>query len=162
MPFHGGDHVRADEVAHELDARGGEGSAKQPERDGDDQGSKDEANLALEDGRILVAQKMEEGAQTRFAAGVDDMVGASQELIDVGSVGLSGRVLSQNRKVCGDLAVKEGHLLQFGARELFEACRSGLRQERREPVPVGPSLCDPLVGEDLRHGRWREPAAGPA
>jgi hypothetical protein len=27
-----------------------------------------------------------------------------------------------------------------------------LGQERREPVPVGPALEDPLVGEDLRHG----------
>ena len=29
---------------------------------------------------------------------------------------------------------------------------SGLGQESEEPVPVGPPLCNPLVGEDLSHG----------
>jgi hypothetical protein len=32
-----------------------------------------------------------------------------------------------------------------------------LRQQRSEAVPVGPALCDPLVGEDLSHGRWQGP-----
>jgi hypothetical protein len=39
------------------------------------------ADLALEDGRILVAQKAEEGEQIGLAAGIDDMVSASQQLI---------------------------------------------------------------------------------
>jgi hypothetical protein len=27
-----------------------------------------------------------------------------------------------------------------------------LRQQRRQPIPVGPPFQNPLVGEDLRHG----------
>jgi hypothetical protein len=32
-----------------------------------------------------------------------------------------------------------------------------LRQQGGEAVPVGPALRDPLVGEDLGHGRWQGP-----
>jgi hypothetical protein len=33
-----------------------------------------------------------------------------------------------------------------------------LGQQSREPVPVGPALENPLVGEDLRHGDEFRPA----
>ena len=80
------------------------------------------------------------------------MVGASQQLIHMLRVGAGGGVLAQHGEVGSHLPVEQGHLLQLGAGELVEAARIGLGQERREPVPVGPALEDPLVGEDLRHG----------
>jgi len=145
MALHCGNHVRADKVAHEFGAGAGEHSAEQPKRNGDDERSEDEGDLALEDCRVFVAQKKEQRAQTRLTAGIDDMVSASQQLIHVIGIGASGRILSQDREIGCHLAVEEGHLLQFRARELFEAARAGLRQKCGEAVPVGPSLGNPLV-----------------
>ena len=80
------------------------------------------------------------------------MVGASQQLIDVDGVGAGSGVLAQDGEVGGDLAIEQGHLLQFRTRQLAEATQIGLSQKGRQPVPVGPALRDPLVGEDLCHG----------
>ncbi len=80
------------------------------------------------------------------------MVGASQQLIHMQGVVAGGRVLAEHGKVGGDLAVEQGHLLEFSAGELAEAACVGLREQVRQPVPVGPPLENPLVGEDMRHG----------
>jgi len=85
------------------------------------------------------------------------MVGASQQLIDMERVGAGGGVLPQHGEVGGYLAVEQGHLLQLGAGELVEAAGIGLCQEGCEPVPVWPAFRDPLVGEDLSHGRGAGP-----
>jgi len=81
------------------------------------------------------------------------MVSASQQLIDVYGVAARGRVPPEHREIGGNLAVEQRHLPQFRAGKLAEAAGVGLRQQRRQPVPVGPPLENPLVGEDLRHGR---------
>lgn len=80
------------------------------------------------------------------------MVSASQQLIDVGGIGARSRVLSQDRQVGSHLAVEQRQFLKFSARKLAETARVGLVQEGFEAVPVGPSLANPEVGEDLRHG----------
>jgi len=157
VALHGGDHVGADEVAHELRAGGGEHSAEKAEGDGYGDGCEDVAELALEDGGIFIAQEEEEGAEIRLAAGIDDMVGASQQLIDVHGIGAGGCVLAKDGEIGCDLAVEQGHLLQLGAGELAEAAGVGLSKKGSEPVPVGPAFRDPLVGEDLSHGRRRGP-----
>ena len=86
------------------------------------------------------------------------MVSASQQLIHVYGVAARGRVLPEHGEISGNLAVEQRHLPQFRAGKLAEAAGAGLRQQRRQPVPVGPPLCDPLVGKDLRHGREQGPA----
>jgi len=80
------------------------------------------------------------------------MVSASQQLIYMDGVSAGSRVLAQYGEVGGYLAVEQRHLLQFCAGQLPEAACVGLCQEGCEPVPVGPSLANPLVGEDLCHG----------
>ena len=85
------------------------------------------------------------------------MVSASKQLIDMHSVAARGRVLPEYREIGCDLAVEQGHLPQFRAGELTKTARVGLGQERRQPVPVGPAFENPLVGEDLRHGRKQRP-----
>ena len=62
MALHGGDHLRADKVAHELRAGAGESCSQQAKGDGDKQRCRDIANLALEDRRIFIAQKEEKRA----------------------------------------------------------------------------------------------------
>jgi len=42
------------------------------------------------------------------------MVGASQQLIHMQGVAAGCGVLAENGEVGGDLAVEQGHLLQFG------------------------------------------------
>ena len=102
---------------------------------------------------VAVAEEEENGTEIRLFSGVDDMVSPSQQLIHMHGVGASGRIVAKDRKVGGHLAVEQGHLLQFGARKLPEPACVGLCQQRSQPVPVGPPLRNPLVGEDLRHGR---------
>jgi len=80
------------------------------------------------------------------------MVGASQQLINVLRVGARRRVLAQHGEVCRHLPVEQGQLLQLCAGELTQTTRIGLGQQSCQPVPVGPVLDNPLVGEDLRHG----------
>jgi hypothetical protein len=66
-------------------------------------------------------------------------------LIHMLRVGAGGRVLPQNGEVGGYLTIEQGHLLQFGAGKLTQPAAIGLGQEGRQPVPVGPSLENPLV-----------------
>ena len=148
MTLHGGDHFGTDEVAHELGARGGDDGAEHTESDGDNDRGQHETDLALEDGGIFVAKEEKDGAQIRLSAGIDDMVGASQQLIDVHGVGAGCRVLAQDGEVGGNLAVEQSHLLELGAGKLAEAAGVGLGEQGSEAVPVGPASGDPLVGED--------------
>ena len=90
------------------------------------------------------------------------MVGASQQLIDVHSIAAGGRVLPEHGKIRSHLAIEQGHFLQFRAGELSQTACIRLGQEGRQAVPVGPSLEDPEVGEDLRHGRKWGPEFRPA
>jgi len=114
VAFHGGDHGGSDVVAHELRTRGGDGCAEQAPGHGEQDRSKDVADLLLEDGRIVVAEEAQEGAEIRLPAGIDDMVGASQQLIHMQGITAGCGVLAENGEVGGDLAVEQGHLLQFG------------------------------------------------
>jgi hypothetical protein len=157
MALHGGDHLGTDEVAHEFRARTGEHGAENAEGHGDNYRREDEADLTLEYGWILVAQKQEQSAQIRLAAGINDMVSPSQQLIYMHRIGAGGGVLAQDGEVSRYLAIEQGHLLQLGAGKLAEAAGVGLGEERSQPIPVGPALRDPLVGEDLSHGRWWGP-----
>jgi hypothetical protein len=86
------------------------------------------------------------------------MVSASQQLIHILRVGAGSRVLAQHRKICSHLPIEQGKLLQFSARELAQAAGIALDQQSSQPVPVGPALENPLVGEDLRHGIGFRPA----
>ena len=67
-------------------------------------------------------------------------------------IGSRGGIVAQDGKVGGDLAVEQGKLLQFGARELAEAAGVRLREQGGEPVPVRAALLNPLVGENVGHG----------
>ena len=73
------------------------------------------------------------------------MVSASQQLIYVVGVGARRGVLTQHREVGRHLAIEQGHLLQLRARKLAKPALVRLGQQRRQPVPMGPSLCDPLI-----------------
>ena len=121
VALHGCDHFRPDEVVHELRASIGDGCAEKAPGDRDEQRGDDVADLLLEDGRIVVAEEAQEREQIRLSTGIDDMVGASQQLIHMQGIAPGSGVLAQNRKVGGDLAVEQGHLLQFAAGELAEA-----------------------------------------
>ena len=73
------------------------------------------------------------------------MVSASQQLIHVVGVGARRGVLTQYRQVRRYLAIEQGQLLQLRARELAEADLIRLRKQRRQPVPMGPPLANPLI-----------------
>ena len=158
VALQGVDHGGAEKVAHELGAGGGEGGAEQSPGEGDEDRGGHVADVALEDDGILVAEKAKKREQIGFSAGIDDMVGASQQLIHMRGIGAGGRVLAEDGEIGGDLAVEQGHLPQLGAGKPAEAAGAGLGQQGREPVPVGPALENPLVGEDLRHGVEFRPA----
>jgi len=85
------------------------------------------------------------------------MVGASQQPIDLDRIGAGGGVLAKHGQVGRNLTVEQSQLTEFGAGKLAEAAGVGLRQQDGEPVPVGAAFCDPLVGEDLSHGRGQGP-----
>jgi len=152
VPLHRSNHVRPHKVPHELRPRARQHRSKNAECNRHRQRRQNKPHLLLEHSRILVAQKQKQRAQIRLSARIDDMVSPSQQLIHVYRIGTGSRVLSQYRQVCGYLAVKQGHLLQLGARKLSETAGVGLRQKGSQSVPVGPALRDPLVREDLCHG----------
>ena len=60
MALHGGDHLRADEVAHELGAGGGETAPSRPKATETATEASTIADLALEDGGIFVAKEEKE------------------------------------------------------------------------------------------------------
>lgn len=145
VALHGGDHLGTEKVAHELGAGGGEHDAEDGAGEHDDESGDDIVELALENARIFVAEVADDGEEVGLAARVDDMVGASQQMIDVLRVAAGGFVLAQDGEVGGDLAVEQGELLELDAGELAEAGGVRLGEERGEAIPVGPALANPLV-----------------
>ena len=115
---------------------------------GDQQRRRYIPDLALEDGRILVAQEAKKSEKIGLPPGIDDMVSASQQMIHILRVGARCRVLPEHRKVGRHLPVEQGQLLQLCARELSQPALVGLGQQRGQPVPVRPALENPLVGKD--------------
>jgi hypothetical protein len=65
-------------VAHELRARHGEHRAQQRPAHQDNKRQQYIVDLPLDQGRVLVAQKIEDFQEAFEPAGIDDMVGASQ------------------------------------------------------------------------------------
>jgi len=89
--------------------------------------------LLLKDGGILIFEETEEREQIRLLAGIDDMVGASQQLIHMRGIAAGSRVLPEHGEIGGNLAVEQGHLPQFRAGQLSQAACVGLdnREESR-------------------------------
>lgn len=73
------------------------------------------------------------------------MVGARQQVVDVFGISACCGVLAQNGEVGGHLAIEQGQLLQLSTRQMGQSALVGMGQQGGEPVPVRPSLGDPLV-----------------
>ena len=144
---------RPDEVAHELRPRAGEHGAQRcptPPRPAARRPRK--RNCAERWPGYSSRRKRKSVAQIRLAAGIDDMVGASQQLIDVLGIGAGRGVLAQHGKVGGDLAVEQGHLLQLRARKLRQADSDPIGQAAPR---AGPSAAAAWRSTGLREcGPW--------
>jgi len=77
-------------------------------------------------------------------AGIDDMVGASEQLIHVLGVGARRGILTQHGEVCRHLTIKQGQLLQLCAGQLPSPLGPTV-QAVKTSVPVWPALRNPLV-----------------
>ena len=73
-------------------------------------------------------------------------------------VGASRRILAQHAQVGRNLAIKKGHLLQFGPGKLSKAALIRLQQQSSKPVPQGPPFCNPMCGDNVRHDPEFRPA----
>lgn len=149
-------HPRAEHVPHELRPRQSEHGAERPAREQDDEREEDVAESSLNKGRVIVAHKVEDFQEPFAPAGIDDMVGPSQQLVNQLSVSTSGGVLTQSREVAGYLPVQQGGFSQFVARKAAHSVLRGLTDEPVEAVPVRAALGEPLIGENDSHGiDWR-------
>ena len=74
------------------------------------------------------------------------MVGPSQQLIYMVCVRARRCIAAQNRKIGGYLSIEQSEFLQLRARKSPQSALIGLSEQRCKPVPVGPPLCNPLIG----------------
>ena len=139
-------------MLHEFRPGTGQHHAEQSAGERDEERYRYVGEIAAEDERVLVAEKAEQGEEVGLAARIDDMVGASQQLVDVGGVGAGGRILAQSRQVRGHLAIEQSQLLEFGAGKLSDARGIGLAEERLETIPQRAAAGKPQVGKDSSHG----------
>ena len=130
------DALLAEHGDAELRTNDGDDGAE-GEGDGEDgRGQDDVAGETAEETWVAVSQKVPDPGSGNLIAGVDVVVGAADETIEVLLEGAGGPVGAGGAEIGGGLAVEEAEVAEFGSIKGFDAGGFDLAQERIESVPV--------------------------
>jgi hypothetical protein len=102
--------------------------------------------------RVAVGEELPEGRPGDAVAGVDVVVGAGDEFVEVLLEGSRGAVGANGGEVGSGLAVEEAQVAEIVGLEGFDAAGFDLMDERIEAVPVMLASVDPEVGEHRGRG----------
>ena len=151
VPINGFDHLRTEDFYLEVGILIGEGSSNQP-CNGEDQGRHDDmGQVSAERCRVGLCEKRNCRHGARPMAGIDGIVGAHQQLVDVARVVHRSPVFPDGCQVSGSLTIEQAEILQVGARQRLQATGGALIQECFELRPVRFALLEPAGGN---HGRF--------
>jgi hypothetical protein len=96
----------------------------------------DVGHHAPQQARVAVRHEPQHAARGDPVAGIDEVVRAADEAIEVELQRARGAVRADGGKVGGRLAVEQPKVAQVGAVERADAVALGLRGERVQPIPV--------------------------
>ncbi len=139
--------VGAEEHDAEVWTEHDDEGSKETGGDTDEGGREKVAGEAAEEARIAVGEELPEGRERDAVAGVDVVVGAGDEAVEVLGEGLRGAVGADGGEVGSGLAVEEAEIAEVRGREGFDAAGFNLMDERVEAVPVMLAGVDPEVGQ---------------
>ena len=145
------DHLRAEHGVHEVGAEDRDDDAEEEAHHAEGEGEGDVAEEAAEEAGILEGEEAADGAGGELAAGVDEIMRAGDEAVEVGFECARGLVGAGRREIGGRLAVEKAEVAEVVGGEGLQAGGFGLGGELLETVPVWLAKFDPAVGEhDVR------------
>ena len=143
----GVEHLAAEDEALEAGrGRGQDGAGERAEgEDGD--GGRGVAPGGAERLRERARVEGQDAAALAAASGVDQVVGAAEELIQVGGEAPAARILARRGEVGRGLAVQLRQLAQVAGRERADVAALARRDQRLEARPVRFPFLHPAHGE---------------
>jgi len=139
------DHLRAEHGMHELRARDCQEGSEKCAGEKDSEGYDGVRQEAAEDSWISPGEEVPYAREVQSIAGVDVIVGAADEAVEVCFEGAGGLVGADGGEVGGGLTVEQAKLAQVGGRQGFEAGGFDLLDQGFEPAPTFFPQGDPVI-----------------
>jgi hypothetical protein len=141
------DAVCAEKHDAEVRAHHDDESAENAGEDADERSGENVAREPTQKARITVGQEVPEADEGDAAAGVDVVVGAADEAVEVLFECARGAVGANGGEICGGLAVEEAEVAEFGRWESLDTGGLHLAHKRIETVPVILARIDPEIAD---------------
>ena len=139
------DHLRTKHGVHELGSCDGEEGSQQRSCEKDGEGDRCVGEQAAKDSRIAAREEVPDAGEAHAVAGVDTIMGAADEAVQVCFEGAGGLIGPDGGEVGCGLAVEEAELAQFWGGESFEAGCFDLLDEGFEAAPTIFAQCYPVI-----------------
>ncbi len=141
----GFDHLRAEHGVHEVRPDERDDDAEDGGEPEEREGEGDVGEEAAEDAGVLEGKKAPQAADGKLAAGVDEVVRAGDEAVEVVLERARAGIGAHGGKVRGGLPVEEAEVAELAGRERLQPGLFGLGGRRFQPVPVILAESDPAV-----------------
>src|SRR5437867_102534 len=114
-----------------------------------EQGKRNEARSEIlsEDEWKPADEEAKRSGRTLALRGIDGMVGAREQLVQVLRETARAPILAHDRKIGRDLTIQQAELLQLRARERSDPASRSLVEQRLEPRPVRLTVVQPAGGD---------------
>lgn len=144
------EHLLAHEGALEVGAGDGDQRAEDRAEDEDRRGEHHITAEAAQQARVAVGEEVPQAAKAELATGVDEVVGAADEAVEVLLQRARGTVGARGAEVGGGLAIEQAEVAQIVRAKRLHAVGFDAGGERFEAVPVMLARVDPEVCEHER------------
>ena len=139
------DHLGTEHGVHELRARDCEEGSEECAGEEDGEGDGGVGQEAAEDSGIAFGEEVPDAAEVHPVAGVDVIMGAADEAVEVCFEGAGGLVGADGGEVGGGLTVEKAELAQLGGGQSLEAGCFDLLDEGFEAAPAFFAQGDPVI-----------------
>src|ERR1700756_1926059 len=146
MAVDGFDHLRPEQFNLEIRILISNYSAHQPGYGKDGGGERNMAQVAPECGGICIGEEGNNGLGTAPLAGIDGIVSAHQQLVDIARIVHRSSIFANGSEVGGGLAIEQAQFLQIRAGQRLQSALGTLVQERFKLRPVRFALLEPAGG----------------
>jgi hypothetical protein len=141
----GFDHLRAKLGDHVLGAEDGEHRAEEAGQREQRERERGVGKEAAEEAGIFVGEVAADRARRERGAGVDEIMRARDQPVEVGFEGTGCVIGADGGEVGGGLAVEQAEVAKVAGREGFESGGFGLKRKLLEARPVRFASIDPTI-----------------
>ena len=146
MPVDGFDHLRPEQFNLEVRILISNYSAHESGYGEDGGGERDVAQVAPECDGICICKEGNHGLGTRPVAGIDGIVSADQQLVDIARIVHRSSIFADGSEVGGGLTIEQAQFLQIGAGQRLQSALGTLVQQGFKLRPVRFALLEPAGG----------------